>query len=922
MKRVPLSALALILALVSTIYVTARSISDPVLSSIAVAPATATISGSQTGRQFTATATFSDGSTKILSGVDSWAVTGSLATARNYHTATLLQDGSVLVTGGVNGATTFASAERYVPGTETWTPAGSMSVPRAGHTATMLPNGKVLVVGGQNHATNALYNSTELYDPVTNSWSAGPFLPNGVRAYHSAVRLASGKVLITAGVFQWPDCTYRADSLLYDAGTNAWTATGSLNLRRSNATATLLANGKVLLAGGPQNNCPTPNVGLNEAEIYDPAAGIGTWTVTGNLSVSRYSNFIAALPNGKALLAGGVSSTGFTASADLYNPATGTFSLTGSLSQARATSGGTGDNGATVVLPNGKVLVAGGHDNGSRFTTTELFDPISGTWTAAASLNTGRSHNTATLLFDGRVLVVGGNTVTGAPLASAELYSPSDGVVWTSSQPGVANINQFGFASAGMDGTTTIRATVGAVIGTATLNVDRTAPNLMLPNEITVTNFGGGGGMNVNFVATAHDGIDGDIPAFCNPPSGSFFSIGTTPVSCTATDSAGNTTNGGFNVTVNQPPDTSAPSSNHNAGFPNGFGWYNTNVNVAINAFDNGPNSSGVQSITYSLSGAQSGAGTVIGDNAAFTITNEGMTTVSYHATDNAGNVEPDHFFTVKIDKTAPAASLTLGSPANGNGWHKVSPNVQISASSNPGESQVQTISYTLSGAQTGSFQQFSGFVSFGIFNQGETTIAYHATDQAGNSGADQLFIVRYDQQQPTIDFISNITVNATSAAGAAVNYPAPVVNDSTSGVDTVTVSKASGTIFPHGQTTVTVTATDMAGNQATRSFNVTVNKALVSINVQPPAATINEGNNQFFTAQGVFTDGSTAVLPTNSGGGGGGGGGSPQNGASLWNLHFDDALNLSQCGGAGSFSSQAISGPLRSTASGDRPTA
>ena len=355
---------------------------NKILVSIGVTPSSATLTAAQSSQQFTATGTYSDGSAQPLSaGGGAWVPSGSLATPRFYHTATLLQDGSVLVAGGYNGSSTFASAERYYPASGTWAPAGSMATARLSHTATLLPNGKVLVVGGVQYSGpfGTLTNTTELYDPLTNSWSAGPPLTLGVRSSHSAVLLGNGKVLVTAGLQNYPDCTYRATSELYDPALNTWTATGSLSLRRSSATTTLLADGRVLLAGGPQNGCPTPNSGLNEAEVYDPASG--TWTVTGTLSLPRFNNSITRLPNGKVLLAGGYSAVGTIATADLFDPTTGSFSLTGSLATARAATGGSGDNGDSPLLQNGQVLFAGGYTSaGTILGNTELYDPSSGTW--------------------------------------------------------------------------------------------------------------------------------------------------------------------------------------------------------------------------------------------------------------------------------------------------------------------------------------------------------------------------------------------------------------------------------------------------------------------------------------------------------------------------------------------------------------
>ena len=363
--RLAFSALASAI-LVTALFVPAVNLAaGQLLTSITVTPTLPTLEPGQT-QQFTATGAYDDGSSKTLTGGGgTWAAAASLTTARFYHTATLLQDGSVLVVGGYNGSP-LATAQRYFPSTNTWSFVPSMSAARAAHTATLLPNGKVLVVGGVTFANGGVYNSTEIYDPATNTWSAGPNLSIGVRGFHSAVLLNTGKVLVVAGVMGWPDCTYRTTAELYTPGTpGSWAQTGSLHLARSNASTVLLASGQVLLAGGPANNCPTPNVGMNQAEIYDPVTG--AWTVTGHTTVNRYNNFIAALPNGNALLAGGVNNNvtqTYRATTEVYSAAAGTFSGSGSMATARATSGGTGDNGTTVVLQNGDVLVAGGSANG------------------------------------------------------------------------------------------------------------------------------------------------------------------------------------------------------------------------------------------------------------------------------------------------------------------------------------------------------------------------------------------------------------------------------------------------------------------------------------------------------------------------------------------------------------------------------
>jgi hypothetical protein len=180
--------------------------------------------------------------------------------------------------------------------------------------------------------------------------------------------------------------------------------TGSLNIARWGHEATLLPNGKVLVTAG---------VGAgSSAELYDPVTG--EWTVTGSLNTARGSPFTTTLlPNGKVLVVGGDGSTGYLSSAELYDPVTGAWAATGSLNTARW-------GQTATLLPNGKVLVAGGETTGGNsLSSAELYDPSTGTWTATGSMNTARWGQTATLLPNGKVLVAGDGAVI---VSSAELY--------------------------------------------------------------------------------------------------------------------------------------------------------------------------------------------------------------------------------------------------------------------------------------------------------------------------------------------------------------------------------------------------------------------------------------------------------------------------------------------------------------------
>jgi len=232
----------------------------------------------------------------------------------------------------------------------------------------------------------------------------GMFVPTGgmssARSNHTATLLSNGKVLI-AGGYNCCTATTLASAELYDPAAGTFTPTGSMNIGRNNHTATLLNNGKVLVAGGSDNN------GLIQAgaELYDPATG--TFTATGSMSTVRSNHTATLLNNGKVLVAGGITLAGTLASTELYDPATGTFTATGSMSTFRS-------NHTATLLNNGKVLIAGGENccNFGVLTSEELYDSSTGTFSSTGSLqpftNSSRILHTATLLNNGKVLVAGG----------------------------------------------------------------------------------------------------------------------------------------------------------------------------------------------------------------------------------------------------------------------------------------------------------------------------------------------------------------------------------------------------------------------------------------------------------------------------------------------------------------------------------
>jgi hypothetical protein len=429
-----------------------------------------------------------------------FAYTGSLNTARYGHTATLLNNGMVLITGGSSAAvnTETSSAELYNPLTATFTLTGSMNAARAGHTATLLNNGMVLITGGANSA--GILSSAELYNP-----SAGTFAFTGSlnigREDHTATLLNNGMVLIAGG---YGVTGYPPSAELYNPSSSSFTLTGSLNAVRVNHTATLLNTGLVLIAGGYTND----NY-ISSAELYNPSAG--TFAFTGSLNTTRTQHTATLLNSGMVLIAGGAGGgdTGaFLSSAELYNPSTATFTYTGSMNSVHVDHTGT-------LLNDGMVLITGGKGGTGYLSIAELYNPSTGTFTLTGNLNTPRTYHTASLLNDGMVLIAAGvtNGFKNNILVSAELYQPTaltlrsislspsnqwvpigntqiftatgtfsdnsteslDSVLWTSSNTTVATVTNDstnrGHAYALASGTTNIEACAGSVCGSTTMSV-------------------------------------------------------------------------------------------------------------------------------------------------------------------------------------------------------------------------------------------------------------------------------------------------------------------------------------------------------------------------------------------------------------------------------------------------------------------
>jgi len=341
---------------------------------------------------------------------------GAMANAREFHAATLLGDGRVLLAGGLNyhlgNYVPLFKTETYNPATGAFSSTGDMTNYRYCQTATLLTNGKVLVAGGYDTSFrtppgNLPLATAETFDPATNTFSSTAGNMTVPRACHTATLLINGKVLIIGG-----DNTAALTAELFDTATGTFSATGSMVFARQHHTATLLQNGNVLVTGGLDNT----------AEIYDPATG--KFSATGSMNVARSSHTATLLANGTVLVTGGGDN-----SAELYDPATGTFSATGNMAVSRSSH-------TATLLNNGTVLIVGGyHAPGTAVPiverSAEVFDPTAGSFSLTGSLVTPRAAHTATLLSNGTVLITGGtdngagldlNFIIPGIVANAELY--------------------------------------------------------------------------------------------------------------------------------------------------------------------------------------------------------------------------------------------------------------------------------------------------------------------------------------------------------------------------------------------------------------------------------------------------------------------------------------------------------------------
>ena len=291
----------------------------------------------------------------------------------------------------------------------TWAVTGGMRASEENAAASLMKDGRVLVAGGDQGGIGLVVKTAQIYDPATNAWTTVKNMASK-RLGHSATTLPDGRILIAGGGYgAYPNYKVLKTIELFDPTTKQFSAGAPMATGRAGHTATMLPGGKVLVVGGMSAYYLSIRFAVctNSVELYDPATA--NWSTRAPMSKPRCGHTTTVLPDGRILVAGG-DFRSLANTAEIYDPATNAWTPTGNLNVARA-------GHSAALLNTGRVLVAGPDQS------AELYDPASGSWIATGSESFTHAGIDIAVLPSGQVLAPGGN-MTGA----SELYDPAVGL--------------------------------------------------------------------------------------------------------------------------------------------------------------------------------------------------------------------------------------------------------------------------------------------------------------------------------------------------------------------------------------------------------------------------------------------------------------------------------------------------------------
>lgn len=365
----------------------------------------------------------SGASPKLVVGDGTWVRTDPLSKPIWASASVTLHDGRIMILGGATAESSFnavATTTIFDPATGHWTAATDMLQPRAYAVAVTLADGSVLVAGGSRDGQPL--DTAERYYPANGTWVAAGRL-NIPRTQGALTLLTDGRALATGGGIEaGPDWNATASAEIFDPARGRWSLVAPMAVARARHTATLLPDGEVLVAGGATTYHGEAGLVTARAEIYNP--GTNAWRPAASMSKPRYTDAATLLNNGRVLVAGGWYATSNSDpshnTAEIYDPATNAWAATAPMTSARA-------DYSLVLLADGRVLAAGGVNPAYTVqASSEIYDPATGAWTATGDMTVGTMWSAAGLLPDGRVLMAGGalDALAGGLTNVSQIYSP------------------------------------------------------------------------------------------------------------------------------------------------------------------------------------------------------------------------------------------------------------------------------------------------------------------------------------------------------------------------------------------------------------------------------------------------------------------------------------------------------------------